>query len=369
MKWYFTQDKSIFKNLKINVIKFMPFKKLLSTYSVLFCIFFFSNAKRLEAAFLKAAAPPLLIIFETDLGNDIDDVLAMDMLYKYADEGKIKLLAINSNKANTYSYRMIHLLNNWYGYPDISFGKVALAGNDTAFNYAEAVCDFKIDGKLVFNKTKQKTPVPLAAEVYRKILSKQADHSVIIISTGFSTNLAKLLETKADKISKLSGEALIAKKVKFLSVMGGNFQDDTFQEFNIVQDISAAQKVFSSWPTPIVCSPFELGARITYPANSIENDFKWTLHHPMVIAYKNYLKMPYDRPTWDLTSVLYAVEGRSDYFDESLKGTIKVDDRGITHFKEHQTGRHIYLKANDQQEKLILDRFLTLITRKPKSVK
>ena len=41
---------------------------------------------------------PVKVIFDTDMGNDIDDALALDMLYKYADEGRITLLGITSNK-------------------------------------------------------------------------------------------------------------------------------------------------------------------------------------------------------------------------------------------------------------------------------
>ena len=31
-----------------------------------------------------------LIIFETDMGNDVDDAWALDMLHKYADEGRLE---------------------------------------------------------------------------------------------------------------------------------------------------------------------------------------------------------------------------------------------------------------------------------------
>ena len=30
---------------------------------------------------------PIPVIFETDMGNDVDDVLALDMLYKLVDQG------------------------------------------------------------------------------------------------------------------------------------------------------------------------------------------------------------------------------------------------------------------------------------------
>lgn len=341
------------------------------TYSFIFSmlvILLFTGSKPFKKGSLPEKKSPLLVIFETDLGNDIDDVLAMDMLYKYADEGLVKILAINSNKISPYSYRMIDILNIWYGYPKTPVGKVALSGSDTALNYAKKVYDYKINNQKEFKtSSRNDEKVPLATAIYRKILSRQADQSVVIISTGFSTNLAKLLATPADKYSKASGKELVTKKVKFLSVMGGNFEDPSFKEFNIEQDIGAAQQVFAGWPSPVICSPFELGAKIHYPASSIEKDFNWTPHHPMVIGYKNYLKMPYDRPTWDLTAVLYAVEGLANYFDESPKGTITVTDSGSTLFTADPAGLHRYLKANAQQAKTISDRFLQLITRKPKN--
>ena len=41
------------------------------------------------------AAKPIKIIFDTDMGNDVDDVIALDMLYKYQDEGRIDLSAFS----------------------------------------------------------------------------------------------------------------------------------------------------------------------------------------------------------------------------------------------------------------------------------
>ena len=46
----------------------------------------------------------------------------------------------------------------------------------------------------------------------RKILSEQPDGSVSIAQVGFFTNLSRLLDSKPDKTSPLSGRELIAKK-------------------------------------------------------------------------------------------------------------------------------------------------------------
>ena len=40
---------------------------------------------------------PQLIIFDTDMGTDVDDVMDLDLLYKYIDGGQVKLPAVLRN--------------------------------------------------------------------------------------------------------------------------------------------------------------------------------------------------------------------------------------------------------------------------------
>ena len=61
---------------------------------------------------------------------------------------------------------------------------------------------------------------------------------MVIVQTGFSTNLARLLNTPGDRYSPLGGRELIARKVRVLQVMAGRFDasDSTsrdFLEFNV----------------------------------------------------------------------------------------------------------------------------------------
>lgn len=307
------------------------------------------------------------VIFETDMGNDIDDALALDMLYKYIDQEKIDLLAISTNKNNDYSSRFIGLMNTWYGHPSIPIGRVqnGVDSEGDARNYAKDVCEYQIDGQNAFEEGQHNFYESVS--LYRKVLSKQPDNSLVIISVGFSTNLAKLLDSEADKYSSLTGTELVAQKVKLLSMMAGNFSlNPPKLEYNIIKDISAAKKVFAEWPSQIVTSPFEVGDSILFPASSIENDFQWAEYHPLVIGYKNYLPMPYDRQTWDLTAVLYAIESDRNYFSESENGIISVDENGYTTFKEQGNGNHTFLSVNPEQQERIKSRFIELITRAPK---
>ena len=208
---------------------------------------------------------------------------------------------------------------------------------------------------------------PAAVTLYRKLLSAEPDSSVTIASVGFSTNLARLLDTPADEYSPLTGTELVAKKVRLLVTMAGRFDDTDYCEYNVVKDIPAAKAVFEKWPTPVVTSPFELGLQVQYPGESIANDFGWTPAHPVVEAYKAYLPMPYDRPSWDPTAVLYAVEG-GEWFDISAPGRIVVSDKGSTSFTEDPSGTHRYLSVSAGQAEAIRKHFVEMVTSRPASM-
>ena len=311
---------------------------------------------------------PIDLIMETDIGNDVDDALAMDLLYKYVDAGKINLKAVCINKDGSAPAEFVDILNTWYGYPDIPIGIVRNGADceTDAINYAKAVVNLNdATGAPLFVRSRNGyDDLPEATVLYRKLLAASEDNSVTIASVGFSTNLARLLETPADEYSELSGKELVAKKVRLLVTMAGNFEDENNHEYNVVKDIPAAKIVFEEWPTPIVTSPFELGIRVKYPATSIENDFGWAGPHPVVEAYKAYLEMPYDRPTWDPTAVLYAVEGES-WFTVSEPGFISVTEEGSTLFTPDEKGTRRYLKVDDAQADAILDHFVKVISSVP----
>lgn len=314
----------------------------------------------------------LQLIFETDIGNDVDDALALDMIYKYIEANKVDLLAIMSNKDSKFSAEFIDIMATWYGHAGVPVGIVkngADSEND-AKNYARSVCEMTVDGKPAFERTLSGyESLPEAPFLYRKILAQQPDNSVTIASVGFSTNIVRLLDTPADEFSPLTGKELVAKKVKLLCVMAGSFGEKPIAEYNVVKDIPAAKKIFEEWPTPIVATPFEVGEKINYPGSSIENDFNWGKLHPMVEAYKVYLPMPYDRPTWDLTAVLYVAEPDSAYMTQSPGGIISVDDKGFTHFEPQAGGTHSYLSVTPEQAETIKNHFVQLITQKPGRIK
>lgn len=311
---------------------------------------------------------PVKIIFETDLGNDIDDALALDMLYKYMDTGKAELLAICLNKEGRAPAEYADIMNTWYGYPDVPIGIIhdGIDCENDAVNYAMAVAEMKDDsGNLKYARSlEDHDALPESHLLAREILSKQKDGSVTMVSVGFSTNLIRLLDTQPDEYSELDGEELVARKVNLLVIMAGCFNDPGIHEYNVVKDIPAAKRIMGEWPTEVVVTPFELGVRVCYPASSIEKDFGWAQDHPMVDAYESYMPMPYDRPMWDPSAVLYAVE-RDKWFSVSPAGRIEVSDVGSTTFTESSEGNRRYLYVDDVQADVMKNHFVELVSTKP----
>lgn len=84
-------------------------------------------------------------------------------------------------------------------------------------------------------------------------------------------------------------------------------------------------------------SGFEIGIALPYPASSINRDYGYVAHHPIAEASYRYSPPP-TAPTWDLTSVLYAVRPDAGYFELSPAGRVTVDDDGFTRFTP-QSGR------------------------------
>lgn len=304
------------------------------------------------------------VIFETDMGNDIDDAMALDLLLKKHEQGVIDLLGVSVHKNNPHAAEFIDIMRRWYGHADIPIG-VSCVTVDDCDDYATRVCRMVNGrGKPLFARARRPHYEP-AVEMYRRLLASSDDGSVVIISVGFSTTVAELLKSGPDRYSDLTGRELVARKVKYFSIMGGEFEMKNYAEYNIVNDIPAAQYFFDNMPVPAVITPFKLGKRVQYPGCSIAGDFGWAVAHPMVEAYKAYARMPYDRPTWDVIACLYLFDGTEGCFSLSEPGEVKVTDKGVTLFTPSAAGRFRVIECTDEQCGRILDYFLRELPAPP----
>lgn len=309
------------------------------------------------------AASPVRVIFDTDMGNDVDDALALGILHALETRGESKLLAVTITKDNPYAAAFCDLLDTFYHRGQIPIGMVknGKTPKDSPMIHVPSERK-KPDGSYVYPRRMALGAAPDATAVLRQVLAREPDGGVVIVQVGFSTNLARVLDSKPDAISPMSGAQLAAKKVRLVVAMAGHFPP-VQPEFNVATDIPAAQKLVDAWPSPIIFSGFEIGNALPFPATSIEHDFSWVKDHPVVDAYRNYMKMPYDRPTWDLTAALYAVRPDAGYFSLSPNGQVRVDEKGNTIFTPSADGKHRYLILDEGQKARTLEALILLASQ------
>ncbi|MEX2303383.1 MAG: nucleoside hydrolase [Bryobacterales bacterium] len=314
---------------------------------------------------LGAGAEPLPLIFDTDMGNDIDDALALAVIHSLERRGETRLLGVTLTKDNPWAGPFVDLVNTFYGRGDVPIGMVRDGKAPEDGDFIRAIAEKKANGSWLYPRNlADGNSAPEAVALLRKLLPSQQDGSVVVVQVGFSTNLVRLIDSPADESSPLGGRELVARKVRLLSIMGGAFPP-LLAEYNIKIDLAASTKLFAEWPTEVVASGFEIGEAVLYPAASIENDFGYVEHHPVADAYRAYKKMPYDRPSWDLTSVLYAVRPERGYFNRSPRGTIQVDAGGLTRFTPNEKGRHRFLILTEEQRVRVKEALVQLASEPP----
>jgi hypothetical protein len=317
-----------------------------------------------------AQAPdrPVPVIFDTDIGNDCDDVLAMSMLHSLASRHEVELLAVTITKDNPLAARYVSALNTYYNRPTIPIGLVRQGKTPEAGKFLP-LADKKVNGQYLYPRAlSDSAEVPDGVTVLRQTLARAKDRSVSVVQVGFSTNLARLLDSPADAASPLAGRDLVKAKVKELSIMAGAFQKidgKVHKEYNVVEDISSCRKLAEQWPTPIFWSGFEVGLAVTYPAESILRDYAYTPKHLVAESYIVYEPPPHNRPCWDLTSALFVARPERGYFGLSKPGRVTVKEDGETLFTEDPNGRDRYLTVTREQAARTREAFSHLCSEPP----
>jgi inosine-uridine nucleoside N-ribohydrolase len=288
------------------------------------------------------------VIFDTDMGNDIDDALALAMLHALSDRGECELIGVTLTNAHPAAVPYIRMVNRFYGRGDLPVGAaIKEIPGGAGDGYMTAALRAAPAGSA--------SPAVPAPALLRRLLSN-AREKVVIVQTGFSTNLAALLDFP-------DGGALAKEKVALVVAMAGDFAGGR-PEYNVRIDIASAKAVLERWPTPIVLSGYEIGRDLLYPAASIEHDFAYARPHPIAESYRAYRKMPYGRPTWDLTAALEAVRPEHGYFGRSEPGAVLVESDGATRFVPGQGDRQ-YLRLDPSKRAEILEVLALLASQPP----
>jgi pyrimidine-specific ribonucleoside hydrolase len=281
---------------------------------------------------------PVPIIFDTDMGGDYDDVGAITVLHAFADSGEAKILATIASVKYEGVAGVLNIFNTYFSRPEIPIGvpKGKALENKDWQHWTDTIL-VKYPHAVKLN-----AEVPDAVEVYRKVLARQPDNSVTIVTVGFLTNLANLLQSEPDKYSSLNGKELIKQKVKQLVSMAGKFPSG--KEYNLCEDSVSSKIVYDNWPTPVILDGFEIGEKIFTGLPLIKNDE--IKNSPVKEVFSLCIpKSPDDangRMSWDETAVFVAINGCEPFFTTET-GRIVVEKDGSNKWDNKGSGQS-YLK-------------------------
>ena len=291
------------------------------------------------------------IILDVDICSSTDDLFAMEMLYRYADQGRCRLLGIVVDREGEGHAVFADVMNTYFGYPNLPIAQVRNGINDAHIwtDYRHVAYLKDADGQAMFRRSiANYAKLPDGYKLYRRLLAEQPDKSVSIISIGFLTCLAQLLESGADEYSSLNGVELVRRKVKCIYIMGGAFSQEFESEYNVGQGTEFSQTFFRLWPNDVdmMISPGEVGDAVYYQPEQVIADISWTDRHPIRQVY---LMDDYDDPgqrMWDPLTVIQAIEGDAAFL-LSERGIVSIDSNSVTTFTSSPYGNCRYQLLGD----------------------
>ncbi|KAI0384179.1 nucleoside hydrolase [Hypomontagnella monticulosa] len=250
------------------------------------------------------------IVIDTDVFSDVDDIGSLAIANVLHNYGLANLRGVAINTHSKYGALAVSVVNTYFGNGDIPIAAIRPLTNETFFDnwgfisgeYAARVAH---NWPRYLNDSSA-TPTPV--ELYRTILSSSEDQSVTLISLGFLTNLAALMDSPPDANTPLGGMALISAKVKELVIMGGRYPSGW--EFNFAgADAVSTYRVVNDWPrdVPITYSGFELSSDIFSGGGLADYALP---DSPVLAAYQWYVgRCSTARESWDPVTTLYGILG------------------------------------------------------------
>lgn len=292
------------------------------------------------------------IILDTDLGSDCDDAGALALLHRMADAGKAEILAVTHCASEISGAVTVKMINEFYGRADVPVGRYeesVFLETPNCVKYTRPLMD-----KYLVTK-----PMPFienATKLLRKTLAQNKNVRIVVI--GMLNNIAELLKSQPDEISPLNGAELVGNSVKDMYVMGGNFKDLTYSEWNISFATPSAQYVAKHFPRPITYCGFEIGETVLTGSRLEEK----AADNPVRFAYDVHLKIEkstvFKSSSWDPITVYCAVEENTPLYEKSEGVGIDFDDRGCVILEKGGKDCYLITKATDQEVEKEIDFWL-----------
>jgi len=292
--------------------------------------------------FVNIAAAEL-IIFDTDLGDDVDDAGTFAVMHALADRNEINILAVGIVNGNANAVPLADAINTFYGRPDLKLGTIKSGApiNHDTFKMGTVAASYPHD--------LTQADAPEVVGLYRSILAKQLDHSVTIVVVGQATNIANLLKSQPDAHSPLDGAALMRQKVKFYAA-GGNGRatlPNGRAGWNYQNDLSSAAYELEHLPIEFP-TVFAGGSGLKIKVGECYQ--RAPANHIVRACYEHYFKgTAKDRETWDQIRLLYGARpGFRELFDTSPFGDISLDKaKGNITWKPTPNRNRAYAYANN----------------------
>ena len=269
---------------------------------------------------------PTPVIFDTDMGPDYDDAGAIALLYAFADSNRIHVLATMASTKYEGVAGVLNVFNTYFKRPDMPIGiPKSYAVEQRDWQHWTDTLLAKYPHQIKTNREAED-----AVALYRKLLSKQPDNSVTIITVGFLTNISNLLQSKPDTYSSLTGLELVKRKVKKLVSMAGKFPEG--KEFNVFKDIEASQYAFAHFPKPVYFCGFEIGEQIKCGLPIVHNDA--IQNDPVKDVFRISIPQAAEdsagRKSWDEVTTLLAISDYAPYYNTKEGSVIVAGDGSNT---------------------------------------
>ena len=204
-----------------------------------------------SGAFPVPAADAPGLIYDTDICGDCDDVLALGMIHALQSRGACRLLAVTVSVDNDLAAPFVDAVNTFYGRGDIPIGVVGKGGVVEKSKYLGLVEEKDGSGRFRYpHNLLSGKDAPPATRVLRQALAAQPDGSVVIAQVGFSTNLARLLDSGPDEHSPLSGVELVTAQGEAALADGRRVPADRRQRRTTRSTTwSRTSRAAGSWPS------------------------------------------------------------------------------------------------------------------------
>ncbi len=306
------------------------------------------------------------VIFDTDFGGDADDLGALTMLNYFIDTKECDLLAVMAWTQEKYAVPAIDAVNTFYHHPDIPIGVRKGGSFQEPYNYTKPIADS-------FPSDINQEQAADAVVLYRQILAKAADNSIIIIAVGPLANFKNLMNSQADSISSLNGKELIDQKVKEFVIMGGQYPSGKW-EWNFSGNMPGVTKfVLGNITKPITFSGYEIGQLIK--TGEVFNEID--RHTPLYVGFMHFsqnapwIKAGFkgrilDNCTYDQTAVYYAIRGGLGSVWEKVNGICLPDDEGGNQWQNTKDSNQAYLKLLIDPEIMAANIEALMLHKEPK---